>query len=564
MQTSTSVTLSGRWFTTSPAPADQAIGAVAIGTDLAPLASMVDLAILGPDDMLVMSAKHPDLPDTNAFLFTTPLPELDGSQVLGMRIIGGRLEVAALEQPMEVPQVVLDALGQSVGRSETPLEVADVVATAMDSVGSDWPEVLPPIEGVLLEAGLSCSGAKVGPAGYRWRDDAQSDEAAAMAGLFMMNDADTDALRRALAAVDSNDMLAFEGQDLTSEVLDCFADPFITEALGTLRLGSAPDALDDLASSVAATSEGTTLANALWMRASVADRVGQSEITEKLLNQAIEADPGHGPTAERLAGFASLRGDALGALALLERAQVPTDDRQVKALKELLELTAPTTKRNDPCPCGSEKKYKKCHGRSGDSASMIPLEARFDWLYEKGLDWVRHPARREFLADLAATSTRPDDDPEPFGYLDDTFLLDIALFEGRLWSGFLDDWGPMLPEDEQLLAAEWALSERNLFVAVMSTTDGVLRFEDSDDPSAGALEVNDTWLSEHMFPGDHFIARISRGVGEVRFVGPVETLYEAEDPTEIRALLNSAPDHTDMADWLGERPRIKPEQAEAM
>ena len=563
MQTSPSVTLSGRWFTTSPPKADLATGAITIGADLAPLSSMVDLAILGPEDMLVMLAKHPDMPESDAFLFTSPLPTLTGSEVLGMRILGGRLEVAALEQPMEVPDAALDALADTMSDASEPSPIAEVVALAIEQAGSAWPDLLPPLEGVLLEAGLSCSGSQVGPAGYQWQNDARSDEAAAMASLFMMNDKDTDSLRKALAVVDSHDTLAFEGVDQTADALECFADPFITEALATLRLVSAPDALDDIASSVAADAQGTSLANALWMRASVADQIGQSEITEKLLNQAIDADPGHGPTAERLAGFASLRGDALGALALLERAQVPTDDRQVKALKRMLELTSPATGRNEPCPCGSERKFKKCHGRSGDGASLIALADRFEWLYEKGLDWVRHPARREFLADLAATATRQGDEPEPYGYLDDTFLLDVALFEGRLWDGFLADWGRLLPEDEQLLAAEWALAERNLFVAVMSTTKDVLRFEDSDDPSAEVLEVHDGWLANHLFPGDHFIARVSRGVGAVKFIGPVETLYEAEDPAEIRALLNSAPDHTDMADWLGGRPRIKPEQAEA-
>jgi len=563
VQTSPSVTLSGHWFTTSPAPADLAAGAISIGTDLAPLASMVDLAILGPSDMLVLLAKHPDIAEADAFLFTVELPSIEGGQILGLRILGGRLEVEVLDQPMEVPDAVLDALANAAKSMESPAAVAEVVANAINAAGSDWPEVLPPLEGVLLEAGLSCAGEKVGPAGYRWQDDARSDEAAAMAALFMMNESDTDSLRNALAVVDSHDMLSVQGLDQMADLVDCFADPFITEALATLRLGSAPDALDDVASSVAAISEGTPLANALWLRASVADRIGQSEIAEKLLNQAIEADPGHGPTAERLAGFASVRGDALGALALLERAQVPTDDRQVKALKKMLALTAPSTGRNDPCPCDSGKKFKKCHGRSGDGASLIALKDRFEWLYEKGLEWVRHPARREFLADLAATSTREGDEPEPYGYLADTFLLDIALFEGGLWSGFLADWGPLLPEDEQLLAAEWALAERNLFVAEMSTKKDVVAFQDSDDPEAEPLEVEDPWLAKHLFPGDHFIARISRGTGELRFVGPVETLYEAEEPSTIRALLNSAPDHSEMADWLGGRPRIKPEQAEA-
>lgn len=563
MQTSPSVTLSGRWFTTSPAPTDLASGAIAVGTDLAPLASMVDLVILGPDDMLVVLGKHPDAAEADAFLFTSKLPALQGSQVLGMRILGGRLEVDVLDQPMEVPDAVLQALANAVESFGEPSQVSDVVAHAINSVGPSWPEVLPPLEGVLLEAGLSCAGRQVGPARYRWQNDLQSDEAAAMANLFLMSETDTESLRRALNVIDSHDMLAFERLDQTQDLLACFADPFITEALATLRLASASDALDAAASAIAADAKGTSLANALWMRASVADRIGQSEITEKLLNQAINADPGHGPTAERLAGFASLRGDALGALALLERANVPSDDRQVKALKKLLALTSPSTGRNDPCPCGSQLKYKKCHGRTGDGASLIALKDRFDWLYEKGLDWVRHPARRAFLADLAATATNEGDEPAPYGYLDDSLLLDIALFEGRLWDGFLGDWGSLLPEDEQLLAAEWALTERNLFVAVMSTKKDILAFQDSDDPSVEPLEVRDSWLANHLFPGDHFIARLSSGVGELRFVGPVETLFSREEPSQVRALLNSAPDHTAMAEWLGGRPRVKPEQAEA-
>jgi preprotein translocase subunit SecA len=30
----------------------------------------------------------------------------------------------------------------------------------------------------------------------------------------------------------------------------------------------------------------------------------------------------------------------------------------------------PKVGRNDPCPCGSGKKYKKCHGREEDEASV--------------------------------------------------------------------------------------------------------------------------------------------------------------------------------------------------
>ena len=30
--------------------------------------------------------------------------------------------------------------------------------------------------------------------------------------------------------------------------------------------------------------------------------------------------------------------------------------------------------RNDPCPCGSGKKYKHCHGRLGGRSDQVPIQ----------------------------------------------------------------------------------------------------------------------------------------------------------------------------------------------
>ena len=40
-------------------------------------------------------------------------------------------------------------------------------------------------------------------------------------------------------------------------------------------------------------------------------------------------------------------------------AQAPQGEQKVKQIK----LEQPKVGRNDPCPCGSGKKYKKCHGQ---------------------------------------------------------------------------------------------------------------------------------------------------------------------------------------------------------
>jgi len=56
--------------------------------------------------------------------------------------------------------------------------------------------------------------------------------------------------------------------------------------------------------------------------------------------------------------------DEVGQFAMAERqraaAQAPQGEIKVKQIK----LEGPKVGRNDPCPCGSGKKYKKCHGRS--------------------------------------------------------------------------------------------------------------------------------------------------------------------------------------------------------
>ncbi|MBN1361241.1 MAG: preprotein translocase subunit SecA [Sedimentisphaerales bacterium] len=55
--------------------------------------------------------------------------------------------------------------------------------------------------------------------------------------------------------------------------------------------------------------------------------------------------------------------DEVGQFAMAERqraaAQAPQGEQKVKQIK----LEQPKVGRNDPCPCGSGKKYKKCHGR---------------------------------------------------------------------------------------------------------------------------------------------------------------------------------------------------------
>jgi len=56
--------------------------------------------------------------------------------------------------------------------------------------------------------------------------------------------------------------------------------------------------------------------------------------------------------------------DEVGQFAMAERqraaAQAPQGEQKVKQIR----LEHPKVGRNDPCPCGSGKKYKKCCGKN--------------------------------------------------------------------------------------------------------------------------------------------------------------------------------------------------------
>ena len=69
------------------------------------------------------------------------------------------------------------------------------------------------------------------------------------------------------------------------------------------------------------------------------------------------------PTAEATPAFAGARSqqahaDPFGAPVRKQPPRVGGDDAAVKPVRR----DEPKVGRNDPCPCGSGKKYKKCHG----------------------------------------------------------------------------------------------------------------------------------------------------------------------------------------------------------
>jgi hypothetical protein len=119
-----------------------------------------------------------------------------------------------------------------------------------------------------------------------------------------------------------------------------------------------------------------------WLQAVALERIGDIEQAERELLAAESMDPDWPLPLIDLARIASDRGDVERGLGLLRRAGAEPDH----PLVELLLAHQPEPRRdlgrNEPCWCGSGRKYKKCHlGRE-----QRTLAGRVKWLYAKALN----------------------------------------------------------------------------------------------------------------------------------------------------------------------------------
>jgi SEC-C motif/Protein of unknown function (DUF2384) len=204
-----------------------------------------------------------------------------------------------------------------------------------------------------------------------------------------------------------------------------------------------------------------------WAQARGMELIGEVRASVELLESIVGPGCEYQPALLDAAAVAADRGDAQAAARLLLRAGVEGDiedddpDDAERLWREVAGFASnrpkPIANRNDRCPCGSGKKYKACHlGTERHS-----LDDRASWLWDKAARYVRRNDPT-LLTDLAWEIT----EAMPGGYREmasSPFTVDLALHEHELFAEFLDDRGWLLPEDEQLLAAQWALVDRGVF-----------------------------------------------------------------------------------------------------
>ena len=321
--------------------------------------------------------------------------------------------------------------------------------------------------------------------------------------------------------------------------LDRLSEPMVCVAIADENLTEDPH-LGEILTTILESLQGQVPRRAMpgwhWLRGRCADLEADFTAAEAGYSTALDLDPDFYPAMRELATLASLRGDAGLAVSLLHRAAVPTDDPELAMVVRYVGESRSDVGRNDPCWCGSGKKYKRCHlGRSD-----FDLAARRDWLYEKVSGWVRSGRGREVMVEMAQEAMDPADPQSIFTLVADPLVMDLTVFEGGLLEEFLAGRAVLLPDDEQELLLQWAQTRRGLYTVENLTTGTSLTLR-SDDGEP--VEV--TGPTEPLTVGDVVTAHLLPAGGTLAAPGGVRRIRPAGRALVAAVLAQNDTDEAD-------------------
>ncbi len=210
------------------------------------------------------------------------------------------------------------------------------------------------------------------------------------------------------------------------------------------------DVLLDLLSPQLRTSEER--ANAAWLRARIVETTGGDHAdADALMRQAVEHDPRHIEATLAAAEYLDVRGQAGAALAHLNRIEGPDLDAWRELLVHYAQRGPASAGRNEPCPCGSGRKYKACCQRSNG----WPLAERIDWMWQKVSRFLGSPAITSIMYDVAENLIHVIDPTEALS--EHQFVVNnLVLFESGGLERMCELRGALLPADELDLLRAWS------------------------------------------------------------------------------------------------------------
>jgi SEC-C motif-containing protein len=200
-------------------------------------------------------------------------------------------------------------------------------------------------------------------------------------------------------------------------------------------------------------------APALHLLGLALERAGRVVAAEGSFEKASLADAEFSPPFESLGVLAFERGDLSRAISLLGRASPPDRPHPMIEMIEYLSPPMVEVGRNEPCPCGSGRKFKVCHRGKPFDADGETAAAKL--LLHKA---TTHLHRRESQVHENLLWSLDDDAIERLEY--DGLVGDIALFEAGVFERFLAARTEVLPVAEVVEGRRWLDTPRRLFEVV--------------------------------------------------------------------------------------------------
>lgn len=594
--------LLGRTFTHRVSPAEIEHGFLDVSPDLEPLSLLTEdetyLRLIGgtrfvevlagfDGDLLAERGIPTDSFEESAWLLDpAALRELKvgAGDLVGVTVRKGGFELTRITSPTHPADArpILDALTRL--RDGEPDQIDSVIWLACADQPGLFASPTEPLTEIFRRAGLVTDGEQVAPPGFdfaRWStnrriehiaDVHQLDDDSALAVLVLsrLYERVADFVEQAWDAQDGSasiahaltptavetdpgpapDSLLGADRRLVRDLAERLEDPAVAKALLVETIGAGRDgaaALGLFAETLEPQVAWAARPAVRWLLGKAHERLGEAVAAEAAYDAALSMDADSPLALFELARIASDRGDAERGLSLLRRAGAPVDDDLVVLLTHFRPTERRDLGRNDPCWCGSGRKYKVCHRNH----ETLPLTDRAAWLYQKAGTYLADGPWRGNVVDVAEIRAQHWDQPGA-RYLatQDPLVCDTVLFEGGAFEAFLTERGGLLPDDELLLAEQWLLTDRSVHeIETVSPGSGFIA---RDVRTGERVEVRERTASRTLQTGMLICARLVPAGDTVQCFGGLEAvaLHQRDGLLE---LLDSEPDPAQLVAFLSAR-----------
>lgn len=308
-----------------------------------------------------------------------------------------------------------------------------------------------------------------------------------------------------------------------------------------------PTYLERFATALVETSSGRHRAPALTLLGLALLRGLEPERAYESLHAAVRADPDFPAAAGALALLELDRGNLSRAHTLAVQDGIdPGLTEWIANEKARQSALRPTAGRNDPCPCGSGKKFKRCCANGGP----LTLAQRVPFVLQRMAHYATGPDGHDTMFGLALSAAGDRDDVVEAirQFLDDPFLVDVAVHEGGLGEEYGDQRGPLLAADEVGLLEQVLDEPRRLWEITEVVEGESLSLRDTG--SGDELTVTEHSGSEGREVGELLLARAMVVDDEAMLFG-VPLLVPLRERERVLRLLDDWVDADSLAMWFG-------------